>query len=570
VTTSGEPPAPVFISYAREDARFADRLAEDLERLQIPVWIDRRIQPGSRWDQEVEQAIKRATVMVVVLSKHSVSSLAVGDEFTFALDDGDLVVPVLFEDCEVPLRLARLQRVDFISDYGAGLEQLVARLKEPASALPPHMTSAAPVTAPVAGQPLSPPRATRPPLWTLLTLGAVAAGCLALWVVTHEPSPVAPPKPLAVASASAAARLPQPAASTSATPSASASADARSTQAAAQGELMITQYRSSADARSQLLASKDSWLAAAESFEAACALASAPKAQLDRWHSAGQFARGSYAVLAGHLEVAHQQFTDAIASDSSWAPPDIELADVLTRQGRYDEAHKHARHAQQLEPEFWLGAIAPGGIFAAQGDMNDAIAVYQAAAQRFDIPLIKGELALAYHAARSHDDLAEQLANEALKRDPNLISALTVLAEQALEARSASVARGYTQRLIDNDVFSVTAWLLHGDALLELGDRPGATQAYQHAVDLFTQTQQLGAPPQHLAEVQAALKAGKLPADRFASQKPPDRPTPAAATVERPFPMPGHLLPRPVFPGLQTTTAAPALSPVRAVQHAKD
>jgi tetratricopeptide (TPR) repeat protein len=549
VTTSGETPATVFISYAREDARFANRLADDLERLQIPIWIDRRIQPGSRWDQEVQEAIKRANVMVVVLSKHSVSSLAVGDEFTFALDDGDLVVPVLFEDCQVPLRLARLQRVDFIADYGAGLEQLVARLGPRASTLPAHLTSAAPVTAVIASLPVVAPRAARPPLWAFLSLGAAVAGALALWFVTHRPSPVTPPKaPLAAASVSATADAHSPLATTA---TAGASIDARAAQAAARGELMLTDYRSTAAARSQLLSSKDSWLAAAESFEAAYATGAAPKAQLDRWHSAGQFARGGYAVLAGHLEVAHQQFTNAIASDSSWAPPDIELSDVLTRQGRYDEAHKHARHAQELEPDFWLAAIAPGGIFAAEGNMNDAIAVYQAAAQRFDIPLIKGDLALAYHAARSHDDLALQLANEALKDDPNLISALTVLAEQALEARTASVARGYTQRLIDNDVFSVTAWLLHGDAALELGDKPGAKQAYQRAVDLFAQTQQLGAPPQHLADVQTALKAGKLPADRFALQKPADRAHPIAAdSAERPLPAPGHVSPRPIFLGL--------------------
>ncbi|HEX3854033.1 MAG TPA: hypothetical protein VHW01_23880, partial [Polyangiaceae bacterium] len=115
------------------------------------------------------------------------------------------------------------------------------------------------MTAQIANLPSAAARAKRLPLWAFLALGAVAAGAIAFWVDTHKASPAGPSKSaLAVASASAraVASLPQPA-SDAATPS--ARADARSTQAAAQGELMVSQYRSSADARSQLLSSKDSW-----------------------------------------------------------------------------------------------------------------------------------------------------------------------------------------------------------------------------------------------------------------------------------------------------------------------
>jgi tetratricopeptide (TPR) repeat protein len=480
VSVSGENPAKVFISYARVDAGFADRLAQDLERLQIPIWIDRRIQPGSRWDQEVQEAIKRATAMIVILSKRSVASLAVGDEFTFALDDGDLVVPVVYEACEVPLRLARLQRVDFTTGYDDALRQLALRLREHTSTLPPHTISAQSTDAPLRAGSLAARRSRLP-----IAVGVGVALTVALgfgFGLFRTPAasgtlPLAVPSAAANASAAESARV---APSASAAPA--ATVDARSLQTALRGEQMLLQYRSTGDDRSQLVASKDSWLAAAESFDAAYALGTAPKAQLDHFHSAGQFARGVSELLQGRLVPAQQAFFDAIASDATWAPPDIALADVLTRHGRFDEAHQHARHAQQLEPDFWLGAIAAGGV----------------------------------------------LASEALKRDPNLTPALIVLAEQALELKTFGVARGYTQRLVDNDVFSVTAWLLHGDALLALGQRPLARQAYQRAVDLFAQTHQLGAPAQHLADVTAALKAGKLPADRFASEAHPARPFPAA------------------------------------------
>ncbi|HEY3665070.1 MAG TPA: TIR domain-containing protein, partial [Polyangiaceae bacterium] len=534
MSVSGENPAKVFISYSRADAGFADRLAQDLERLQIPIWIDRRIQPGSRWDQEVQEAIKRATAMIVILSKRSVASLAVGDEFTYALDDGDLVVPVVYEVCEVPLRLARLQRVDFTTGYDDALRQLAVRLRQHTSTLPPHTISAELSDAPPGAGSFGAPRSRLP-----LAAGVgVALTALLGFGFALLRTPAASGKlPLALPSAATSASAAE---SAHVAPSASAlpaaTVDARSLQAALRGEQMLLQYRSSGDERSQLIASKDSWLAAAESFDAAYALGTAPKPQLAHFHSAGQFARGMSDLLQGRLVPAQQAFFDAIVSDGTWAAPDIALADVLARHGRFDEAHQHARHAQQLEPDFWLGAIAAGGVYAAQGDMNDAIVVYQAAAARFDIALIKADLALAYHAARAHDALAVQLAGEALKRDPNLTPALTVVAEQALEAKTFGVARGYTQRLVDNDVFSVTAWLLHGDALLALGERPLARQAYQRAVDLFAQTHQLGAPAQHLADVTAALEAGRLPADRFASEAHPARPFPAANGVERPVP----------------------------------
>jgi len=147
--------------------------------------------------------------------------------------------------------------------------------------------------------------------------------------------------------------------------------------------------------------------------------------------------------------------------------------------------------------------------------MYDAISVYQIADARFDIPLIKADLALAYHAAQFHDDLASQLASEALKHDPELPAALTVLAEQALAQHQAEQAVKYTQRMVDNDVFGVTAWLLHGDALLSLGSKALAKQAYQRAIELLTRTHQVGAAPQRLEEVKTALAAGSLPMDRF-------------------------------------------------------
>lgn len=206
----------------------------------------------------------------------------------------------------------------------------------------------------------------------------------------------------------------------------------------------------------------------------------------------------------------------------------IELVNVLTRTGGFDEALRFARRAQQAEPDFWLSAIAAGSVFANQGNLNEAITVYQAASARYDVPLVKADLALAYHAAR-HDELAEKLAKETLSRDPHVAAAIIVLAEQALEARAWSTARRYTQQLVDDDVTSVSGWLLHGDALLASGDGAQAKLTYQRAIELFAQAPEAGVSIDHLSQVKTALGAGTLPENRYAQRSLPQRIKPAGA-----------------------------------------
>ena len=56
------PGSPAFVSYAREDAAFALRLAADLKAHGAHVWIDQLdIRPGRQWDSEVEKALTAAS-----------------------------------------------------------------------------------------------------------------------------------------------------------------------------------------------------------------------------------------------------------------------------------------------------------------------------------------------------------------------------------------------------------------------------------------------------------------------------------------------------------------------------
>ena len=124
--------ALAFCSYSRADAAFALRLAEDLKTAGANVWLDQiDIEPGTPWDRAVEQALAAASRILVILSPSSVSSDNVSDELSFALSKRKRIIPVLYLECEVPFRLARLQHIDFTHDYDRGLTALIKTLSAP-------------------------------------------------------------------------------------------------------------------------------------------------------------------------------------------------------------------------------------------------------------------------------------------------------------------------------------------------------------------------------------------------------------------------------------------------------
>jgi hypothetical protein len=120
---------PAFVSYARADSAFAQRLAADLKTNGANVWLDQLdIRPGRQWDREVEEALTACSEMLVVLSPAATDSNNVMDEVGFALEERKTVIPVLYAECRIPLRLRRVQYIDFRSDYQLGLQALMQTL----------------------------------------------------------------------------------------------------------------------------------------------------------------------------------------------------------------------------------------------------------------------------------------------------------------------------------------------------------------------------------------------------------------------------------------------------------
>ncbi|HLO18451.1 MAG TPA: TIR domain-containing protein [Anaerolineales bacterium] len=103
-----------FISYSRKDKKFALQFARELKSAGHFVWLDQLdIPTGARWDDAVERALRECEIFLVILTAASISSENVKDEIGYAIDHGKRIMPVLLEECDIPLRLRRFQYVDF-------------------------------------------------------------------------------------------------------------------------------------------------------------------------------------------------------------------------------------------------------------------------------------------------------------------------------------------------------------------------------------------------------------------------------------------------------------------------
>jgi hypothetical protein len=117
--------APAFFGYARENSDMARRIAADLTQAGANVWLDKlAIRPGQRWDREVEQALDRCSEVIVMLSPTAVKSDNVRNEVAYNLREGKPVIPLIIQDCTIPLQLTRNHFIDFRVNYEDPLKVL--------------------------------------------------------------------------------------------------------------------------------------------------------------------------------------------------------------------------------------------------------------------------------------------------------------------------------------------------------------------------------------------------------------------------------------------------------------
>lgn len=116
----------IFISYSRANLGYVTQLVKVLRNKGIEVWFDQHIEGGDVWDNELEHQLKNADVIIWVLSKASVASENVANEISYAESLNKKVIPIKIENCDMRMRWARKQYINFIGSHSEeGLKQLI-------------------------------------------------------------------------------------------------------------------------------------------------------------------------------------------------------------------------------------------------------------------------------------------------------------------------------------------------------------------------------------------------------------------------------------------------------------
>lgn len=106
----------------------------ELVRHNVHVWIDKwELNAGDSILNWVQRAIKESGALLIVLSKASVASNWCNKELNAGLmreleESRVIVLPVLIEDCEIPIFLREKLYADFRTDFEVGLKALIEAL----------------------------------------------------------------------------------------------------------------------------------------------------------------------------------------------------------------------------------------------------------------------------------------------------------------------------------------------------------------------------------------------------------------------------------------------------------
>jgi hypothetical protein len=109
------PEKHVFVSYAREDKGFAHDLRVRMKRSQINAWQDlNNLKAGQPWQDAIDNALRNAAALIVVMSPVAAASRYVTYEWAFAIGAGVPIIPVILAaDTELHPRLSSLHCIDF-------------------------------------------------------------------------------------------------------------------------------------------------------------------------------------------------------------------------------------------------------------------------------------------------------------------------------------------------------------------------------------------------------------------------------------------------------------------------
>jgi serine/threonine protein kinase len=109
----------IFISYASKDKDYVHRLAAELGRIGVDMWIDQDIEPRANWVDSIENALNTCDLMLLVATETAMSSEYVIHEWSYFMGQGKpiyLFIPQMPPPKNIHPRLSRIQLVTGTGD----------------------------------------------------------------------------------------------------------------------------------------------------------------------------------------------------------------------------------------------------------------------------------------------------------------------------------------------------------------------------------------------------------------------------------------------------------------------
>jgi len=195
----------VFLSYAREDAEVARRLADALRAFGMEVWFDQNeLRGGDSWDAKIRTQIRTCALFVAVVSAHSQArgegyfrrEWKIAVERTHDMASGvPFLLPVVIDgtaesEALVPDEFMRVQWTRL--SHGVPTPQFVEQVKHLLEGpRKPGIHSPA-ATKATTGHEAAPAKQTRVPGWTWGGVVAIVVGIATALSVSHKSGPSAP------------------------------------------------------------------------------------------------------------------------------------------------------------------------------------------------------------------------------------------------------------------------------------------------------------------------------------------------------------------------------------------
>jgi hypothetical protein len=135
-------PASIFISYAREDDKKAERLHDALQMKGYKVWKDNHaLLPGERWEHKIKQALRGYEFVILCLSKISISKTGFFQEEVKTAAELQrkrpsshvYIIPVRFDNFDLrdlPIEIEGLHHIDLFKNWNEGLNKIAETISQ--------------------------------------------------------------------------------------------------------------------------------------------------------------------------------------------------------------------------------------------------------------------------------------------------------------------------------------------------------------------------------------------------------------------------------------------------------